>query len=872
MHVAQGWLEWSKLEEDIGNIKRSLKILSFGLYCNPFNENIVAKAIKLFERTRSLQMPRKSILSSLRHENLQNVWKSVFEGALLEARDGNTCVAREFYLYLLEGIHWYGPIYYEAYRLEEKVGCHEEATRIIRAGLQSLPKYGPLWFGLLRMLERADTEEELLTWLGASAVGTSSNLHQITRPKLQRLRAEVPVAVANISKELVWKVYFELSMAEQRAAMAVADVAISGLSRSGRKIAYREILAELLGPAKAALAKAAVHCPNNLRWKVWTAGARLEMQIDGIKQCRSLLCRAMTEVPAKSKSQIYIECARVEEYVGNTATARAILSKACEDVCGDWKLFLEAVLLECRSGRISEAICTAEKALSHHSGTGRLWAILIQLHHRRHLTVGTVTSADVDEVGAAGGTSKHGLRLDFVLHNALNEVPKSGEVWCEAARTHLNPLLLDRFDLGLAQTQLSFAIQFTPQYGDTFIEYLRLEVLTQVLLPRVLAILGLPVGPFIAQFVNNDRESDSSTALLQPQLDSWLLRHMKDIIVDASVIKSNADSINNVRCSSLVDRHALRCVQISELERRCLCADPNYGALWFHCRKSPIDCPTQIMDSALLILSHEICSHQSVYCKALLHYVQRCLGRVDLAPVSELVAQFQDGPPGVTNESSSSSKLSAGGPLPQQPGGNGSGVRVKMNAPHLFDEAVSMSLDSAFSVFGSQAGRSATETQPRMLTNLASSCSSLPLSGADVCVDPLTPRRSREALRHGRLQQHQQKVQNAFRKQLKPGSVVAGDLEWASELASSRLFEQTQLWSRYIPAVVPIIESTVKCDPANPQEQCPLPVTALYTDGEVLACGDFISSIIGFNRLQFRSDTTSAQHRHLLFGTDEIIP
>jgi la-related protein 1 len=65
---------------------------------------------------------------------------------------------------------------------------------------------------------------------------------------------------------------------------------------------------------------------------------------------------------------------------------------------------------------------------------------------------------------------------------ALSAVPKSGEVWCEGARTHLNPLLCENFDLGTAQQYLNFAIQFTPQYGDSFIEYLRLEIMTQVTL------------------------------------------------------------------------------------------------------------------------------------------------------------------------------------------------------------------------------------------------------------------------------------------------------------------------------------------------------------------------------------------------------
>jgi hypothetical protein len=64
-----------------------------------------------------------------------------------------------------------------------------------------------------------------------------------------------------------------------------------------------------------------------------------------------------------------------------------------------------------------------------------LWAMLIQLEHQ------------------------NGPQAQFnVLRKALNEVPKSGEVWCEAARLHMDPLSI-YFDLGRASQYLDFAIQ-----------------------------------------------------------------------------------------------------------------------------------------------------------------------------------------------------------------------------------------------------------------------------------------------------------------------------------------------------------------------------------------------------------------------------
>ena len=47
--------------------------------------------------------------------------------------------------------------------------------------------------------------------------------------------------------------------------------------------------------------------------------------------------------------------------------------------------------------------------------------------------------------------------------NSYPQVPKSGEVWCEAARCLLNPMHPAAFDLRLAQRYLGFGVQFTPQ-------------------------------------------------------------------------------------------------------------------------------------------------------------------------------------------------------------------------------------------------------------------------------------------------------------------------------------------------------------------------------------------------------------------------
>ena len=59
------------------------------------------------------------------------------------------------------------------------------------------------------------------------------------------------------------------------------------------------------------------------------------------------------------------------------------------------------------------------------------------------------------------------------FRRALCHVTKSGEVWCEGARIFLDPCCV-AFSPITASKCLNYAVFFTPQYGDSFIESIRL--------------------------------------------------------------------------------------------------------------------------------------------------------------------------------------------------------------------------------------------------------------------------------------------------------------------------------------------------------------------------------------------------------------
>lgn len=493
------------------------------------------------------------MLSVLKHKSIDRAWRAIFEGALLEARVGRTHVARQFFKYLLYNISWYGPIYYEAFCLESRCGRYGHALAIVNRGLEALPRYGPLWFALLHIAEREDTTAEQSQWILGHV------------PVLRRLRQESHRAVQAISRELVWKVYFERALAEERAAdtaaagmfhsvMPAATATASSSSLPSSYVHSQEPFANtaamavapaltltqcrdiLYRNARLSLIQSLLFCPTNLRWKIWLASSRLELSTGHTERSRKLLQQALIESPVKSKGLIYLECSRVEEYSLNVAAARRILIQACTEYKSEWRLYLELIMLEARQGRFNHALTVCRSALQLHAGAGRLWAAYVQLCHRLEYLAdfnhsldqlllmsnnGNTTAAattTTNTTAVSNSTPADTAATDdvwlvpsksVILQQALVCVPKSGEVWCESARCAFNPLRPDCFHLSAVQTRLSHAIQYTPQCGDTFIEYMKMECIAQVLLPYVLNVLGVSENAFVKEFLCGDLESDT---------------------------------------------------------------------------------------------------------------------------------------------------------------------------------------------------------------------------------------------------------------------------------------------------------------------------------------------------------------------------
>ena len=478
---SQAWLEYARMEEEAGELERAQHVLRRGLRFCPLCEVLMTRLLRVEERTGGLARAR-ALVARLEELPLEKTWRTVLEGAVLEARHGHAAEARRIFERLMAGVPWYGPVFQEAYRFEDGCEDFERAVAVVERGLRENPKYGPLWFSALRLFEKVAPE---------------------------RLPGAFRSAAECLLSDLRWKVHFEHAQACERAAR--------------------------YGEARAAYRAALDTCPANLAWKVWFGAARTETCAERPDAARACLAHATQLAPPKVAGTLCLERARLEEYARCPDAARALLQAAIQEgygsggtpqagtagstssassattsgasgtattaVVADWKIYLETVLLELRAGDTGAALARVREALAVHTDTGRLWATHVQL----------LAHAPAGEQAA-------------VLARALAAVPKSGEVWCEGARMHMRH---GRY--AEARQCLQRATLFTPQYGDSFVECLRVD---------------------------------------------------------------------------LLEHGTLTPARAAAVQQQCLNAEPNYGPLWLHCKRTPLDSPGQVLRHARALLAH----------------------------------------------------------------------------------------------------------------------------------------------------------------------------------------------------------------------------------------------------------------------------
>jgi len=156
------------------------------LFVFALSSSVQTKSLRHYERVNKPEMAR-AILARLRDVPLERVWRTVLEGGLMEARLGELPTARRVFKYLMAHVSWFGPIYFECARVEERWGRFELALQTVERGIAQMPRYGPLWFMAFRLLERTSTNFDVPRAHAQRALGHVSAVSCRTHANAQQL-------------------------------------------------------------------------------------------------------------------------------------------------------------------------------------------------------------------------------------------------------------------------------------------------------------------------------------------------------------------------------------------------------------------------------------------------------------------------------------------------------------------------------------------------------------------------------------------------------------------------------------------------------------------------------------------------------------
>lgn len=163
---------------------------------------------------------------------------------------------------------------------------------------------------------------------------------------------------------------------------------------------------------------------------------------------------------------------------------------------------------------------------------------------------------------------------------------------------------------------LDFAIKFTPQYGDSFLECLRLDIL-QHLQERATEVWRACMMEVVEDLGDAEVEA-------WPEVMAWVLDDHATAGSGPSAVPAPAAGAAPRRDPALqrVRRAIVHSVvaqlDMTELHRRCVNADPNYGAMWFHVKADAFDTARAVVTRALALLTEEIATLLPLYLRALL--------------------------------------------------------------------------------------------------------------------------------------------------------------------------------------------------------------------------------------------------------------
>lgn len=351
--------------------------------------------------------------------SLDKYWRVVFFGAHLEMLQGNHGKSREIISYLILHTKEAGPVIVDYLELELKYGSFKHAFNyIFQYFLREEILYSPLSLMAFELMTR----------------GFPNNIKLITEI-LNKMTSSCAI------NDIRWKLkcMCALYCLRNNDAKQAINLSFDALSCAKDGVQWRIFV--LI--AKIYFIRS---CESNVS-DYWV----IEMK----EKLFNNLTQAYKTAPLKSKLFVIIERAHYYEYYGDINTALSLLLEAISANQKEWKYILEYASILRRHNRLAEALESVAFSLTlgDNMSTGRLWALYASIAQSK-------------------GASSHYM----VIKAAIYHCPKSADVWVELARMFLNPAY-NCFSISTAEDALTKAVYYTPQYGDTYIEWLRLLVI-----------------------------------------------------------------------------------------------------------------------------------------------------------------------------------------------------------------------------------------------------------------------------------------------------------------------------------------------------------------------------------------------------------
>ena len=625
---APGWISAARLEERAGKPVAARKVAAQGCQACPGNEGVWLESARLNEAHNA-----KVVLSQAVRALPESVaiWLAA---AALEVDEARKKVVLRRALELVPGSV---ALWKAAVELEEA----EDARVLLGRAVECAPTSADLWLALVRLETHENARKVLnrmrqalpaepLTWIMGARLEEANNapaeiIHKIVRKMLSSLaQAQVHVAReqwvqkaedceadgANVTCAALIAATIGLGVEEEDRMDTWVDDAEACLARAKVETA-RAVLAHALEvfPAdrvlwstrvalerthgspdtlRAVLDSAVTQCPKvEVFWLMAAKQAWTSSGAKGIAEARDILQRACSANP--SAEAIWLAGVKLEWENGEVARARALLRKA-RGAAACARVWLKSMLLEYEVGDAAAALALADEALAAFPTAPKLYMLAGQIcqqalanleRARQYFLRGRDKCAKSAPLWVLSAALEEALGLPnkarSLLETARVGLPTEETLWVAATR-------LERRtgNEQAATALLSRGIQALPASGALWAEDLLTCAKPAQKNKSIDALKhcdnNAVVVLAVARLFEQDRKTEKArkwlqrAVALQPRLgDAWAYLFAFEL---------RALSLLSERDSAVEEEACMQQGVLTDIEARCVAAEPNRGELW----------------------------------------------------------------------------------------------------------------------------------------------------------------------------------------------------------------------------------------------------------------------------------------------------